>query len=380
MRPSKTSRARWLTSLCCGVLIGLGCEGSPPTAPTPPTGPNAPIFEGVRITSPSDGDMFVEGESVLFAATVMNDDGDDVSDGIDWISSRDGRFGRGPSFATMNLSVGTHEITAEWFPTEGTDIFRRGVITITITAAPVAPSLGFTKQFIDDPVVAGGEVMLEFTIVNQDPGNGVSGLSFSDDLDAVIPGLGAVDVPGADACGAGSEFTGTSVLTLEGGSLPPGGSCTFMVTLQVPETPGTFTNSTTGLSVGQQFGALPAIDDLIITPATLDGVYGPGRFTLDSDNCTPAFFPTGFDGTATISGGGTQLAIGGNDPIRLSNGSFVDGVGDFAGVGMVGSEAAGWDVELMFDANGDLVVTEQNRLLLRNNCLGTYISDPLQKE
>lgn len=382
MRSSKTLRARWLTSLCCGVLIGLGCEGLAPTAPGTPTAPSDPVQTGVQITSPSDGDMFSEGESVPFAATAENDDGIDVSDDIEWTSDRDGDIGEGSSFMTTNLSVGTHQITATWVDFEG-DPLGDDSITVTITAAPVVPSLRFTKQFVNDPVVAGDTVILQFTIDNLDPDNGVTDLSFTDDLGAVTPGLVAVDVPEPDACGAGSFFDVGSVLTLESGNLPPAGSCSFMVTLAVPETIGTFTNRTTDLRAGEIFDAAPpATDDLTVLlpgPTVVDGTYGPGTFTRGPDTCTPPFFLPSFIATATVSGGGTQLAIGENE-IRLSNCSIVNSVGECSGVGMVGSEAAGWDVGLMFDANGELVVAEQIRLLLRGNCGGTFTSDPLSKQ
>lgn len=380
MESSKTTRAQRLTSLCCAVLIGLGCDGLNPDAQGgsgTPTAPSDPTPSSITITSPSDGATFTQGESVTFAATAMGAAGENIV--IEWSSDRDGVLGEGSPYMDSELSVGTHEITAALVNDDTGATLAEASITVTIAAAPVAPSLGFTKQFVDDPVVAGDPVMLEFRIDNLDPVNGVSGLTFSDDLNAVIPGLVAVDLPGPAPCGAGSLVSGTSVLTLDGGNLPPGGSCSFMATLEVPATAGTFTNRTSDLTAGGQFGAPPAVADLLVTPATLDGVYGPGRFTLDNDSCSPPFFGPAFDGTATISGGGTLLAIGENE-VRVSNCTIVDRAGQCSGVGMVGPEAAGWDVGLTFDADGNLVVAEEIRLLLRGDCGGTFTSEPLSKQ
>ena len=117
-------------------------------------------------------------------------------------------------------------------------------------AALTVDFLDFTKSFVLSPVEGGATVGLTFVVTNPDPANAVGELGFTDDLDAVLPGLVAVDTPLADPCGPGSELTGTSLLTLTGGSLGPGESCTFTVTLQVPSSApgGTFENVTSPLS------------------------------------------------------------------------------------------------------------------------------------
>ena len=98
----------------------------------------------------------------------------------------------------------------------------------------VVQLLLFSKSF-DGPSTATGEAILTFTITN--PGsNSASDLSFSDDLDDVIPGLIATSLPPAP-CGASSSITGSSFLAFTGGELPPlGGMCSFDVTVQLPAT------------------------------------------------------------------------------------------------------------------------------------------------
>jgi hypothetical protein len=129
----------------------------------------------------------------------------------------------------------------------------------------------FSKTFLA-PIPAGGTGTLEFTIENLDASSGASGIAFSDDLDAVVPGMVAVGLPAVDVCGAGSLLAGTSLLTLTGGDLAPSGSCTFSVDVQIPgsTTPGTYVNTTSALSQGGLPASEPATADLEVdaAPAT----------------------------------------------------------------------------------------------------------------
>ncbi|MDH3246121.1 MAG: hypothetical protein OEM26_15980, partial [Saprospiraceae bacterium] len=112
--------------------------------------------------------------------------------------------------------------------------------------------LELTKEFIDDPINPGDQVTLEFTITNLHPTDQISSISFSDDLNAALSGLAATGLPLNNFCGQGSSLTGTSNLSLTGGSLGPGASCTFAVDLSVPAsaTPGTQNTNTTSTITG----------------------------------------------------------------------------------------------------------------------------------
>ncbi|MCB1605979.1 MAG: hypothetical protein KDI71_03235, partial [Xanthomonadales bacterium] len=141
----------------------------------------------------------------------------------------------------------------------------------TATLQIVEP-LAFAKSFIDDPTQAGGTVTLSFIINNSDPAQAISNLTFTDDLDAALPGLVATGLPMNNVCGAGSTLSGTSLMTLTGGSLPSGGSCVFNVTLQVPAAAvaGTYLNQTSmlsGISGGSPVSAVGASDSLVVAGA-----------------------------------------------------------------------------------------------------------------
>ena len=100
--------------------------------------------------------------------------------------------------------------------------------------------LDITKEFTNDPVAPGGTVDLKFTIENTNPNSTVTDITFTDDLDANLPGFAptAGGIP-ATPCGAGSMLTFdamTGVLTLTGGSVAAASNCMFTVTLDVPAT------------------------------------------------------------------------------------------------------------------------------------------------
>ena len=112
-----------------------------------------------------------------------------------------------------------------------------------------APDL--RKSFIEDVVLAGGTITLEFSLIHDVNAAGdATAITFSDDLNATLAGLVAIGLPLNDVCGAGSQISGTSALSFTGGSLAPGATCTFKVTLQVPASalPGSYTNTTSDVS------------------------------------------------------------------------------------------------------------------------------------
>ncbi len=147
--------------------------------------------------------------------------------------------------------------------------------TVTLPAAADSLTVNgelllFTKSFTDDPVQPGSTVTLEFTLMNTDATQAVTGMTFTDDLDAALTGLVAMGLPAMDVCGVGSMISGTGLLTLSGGTLAAGASCTFSVTLMVPAgvalgtTATNTTSDVTGMAGGFPVSGTPASDDLQI--------------------------------------------------------------------------------------------------------------------
>jgi len=141
--------------------------------------------------------------------------------------------------------------------------------------------LSVNKMFTDDPVAPGGTVTLEYTVSNLDPVNATSGITFTDNLDLALAGLVATGLPSSNVCGAGSQLSGTDVLTLTGANLAANESCTFDVTLQVPVAAnGGVFNSTTSAISGELntltvMGA-PAFDDLSVQSLNFSKSFAAG--------------------------------------------------------------------------------------------------------
>ncbi|MCP4591278.1 MAG: hypothetical protein GY842_11060, partial [bacterium] len=202
------------------------------------------------------------------------------------------------------------------------------------TAVLDAPRKFLIKSFTDDPVAQGDSVTLEFTVTNLDRSNPVTDVTFSDDLEDTLPGLAALGLPLADPCGAGSQLTGTSVITLTDGNLPAEGSCTFSVTLQVPiaAPAGIYTNTTSSVSawiLGDTAIYDPAVDRLVVSAAprlvkTFDDPVAAG------DTVTLTFTITN---TSPISGV-TDISFEDIFPVQLPTAAYVPSTG-FCGVGSV---------------------------------------------
>jgi hypothetical protein len=136
-----------------------------------------------------------------------------------------------------------------------------------------------TKSFTNDPAQAGGTVNLEYTLTNLDQNNTITDIAFTDDLNSVLTGLQAFTLP---ASAAGGTLSGTSVISLSGGSLAPGATTTFTVGIQVPGNalPGTSYTSTTsdvsGFLNGLDVEGDPASDELFIEALTVTkAIAGP---------------------------------------------------------------------------------------------------------
>lgn len=219
---------------------------------------------------------------------------------------------------------------------------------VALPSAAQVAGLSLAKEFTDDPVAPGGTVTLEFTVTNSHATDTAIDMGFTDDLDAALSGLVAVGLPATNVCGAGSQISGTSLLTFSGGSLGPGATCTFQVTLQVPAgapAGGSAVNTTSILAgtLGDQDAvADPASDTLLIQALSLskdfDGPVGAGgtvvlSFQISNAGLSPATdvsFVDDLDAVlsglvavglpaADVCGAGSQIS--GTSVIALTGGS-----------------------------------------------------------
>ena len=171
----------------------------------------------------------------------------------------------------------------------------------------------FSKDFIDDPVVPGATGILRFTILNRDRDNPTSNMAFTDDLDSVLTGLVATGLPQPDVCGVGSLLSGTGLISLTGGNIPPEGSCSFDINVQVPQTaiPGQYINTTsniTGDLGAGGFSSSPAVADLFVEPTPIltknfleFGSLGPDPIVNPGDDVVLEFTVTNTSTTSSAT-------------------------------------------------------------------------------
>ncbi|MCH9698017.1 MAG: IPTL-CTERM sorting domain-containing protein [Gammaproteobacteria bacterium] len=242
--------------------------------------------------------------------------------------------------------------------------------------------LQFSKSF-DGPTTAAGTATLTFTITN--PGiNTATGIAFSDNLNAVIPGLIATSLP-TQPCGTGSAITGTSTLNFSNGELPPmGGMCSFEVDVLVPAgvSPGTYLNTTSDLLQNGLLVSIPATANLTLEPPptfnkafapSTVGLNGPNTvstLTFTIDNTASSLAATALDFTDNLPAGlqisstpnvsttctaGTVTAVSGNGVITYNGGSIASGATCTIQVDVVSINAGN-----KVNVSGDLTSTSGN--------------------
>jgi len=152
--------------------------------------------------------------------------------------------------------------------------------------------VALTKAFSSGTVAPGSTVTMQLTARNLDRRSPATDIAFTDDLDAMLPGLVAIGLPLVDPCGPGSSLSGTDVISLTGASLDPEASCSLNVVLQVPSSApsGTFINTTSAITAtvgGSTFIGSPGTAALTVETAPVltaqlsgDPVGGGGTVTL----------------------------------------------------------------------------------------------------
>jgi hypothetical protein len=109
-------------------LILAGCLDDPLT-PETNSDPDAMII------TPVEGQSYLEGDSVHFAGSGMDEeDGELEGSSLNWVSDKDGDLGAGESFSRTDLSVNTHVITLTALDSDGAA--DTASVTIYITEVP----------------------------------------------------------------------------------------------------------------------------------------------------------------------------------------------------------------------------------------------------
>lgn len=211
-----------------------------------------------------------------------------------------------------------------------------------------------SKAFPDGAVAPGGVSLVRFTLqFDTEAEEGATSLSFSDDLDAMLPGLVASGLPFGACGGTVSSPDLGSTLEFSGGALGANEDCTFDVPLDIPvgAPSGIYTNTTSEVTAtvsGVEVTALPASADLVVTALTftksfVDDPTAPGgsvtlAYTLSNDD--PSADVTGLLFTDDLSGALSGLAsTSGTVSDGCGSGSSLSGTTSLVFAG--GSLAAG---------------------------------------
>ncbi len=145
-------------------------------------------------------------------------------------------------------TAGPHNNVSGFISTSetGTNSTSTGFATANLVAVS-PPSI--SKQFSPSTIVANGVSTLTFLITNPNQNNALSGVAFSDTLPTSPANMLIANPNGAsNTCGGTLTATaGAGTLSLSGGSLTAGGTCTISVNVTAP-TAGAYNNTSGNVS------------------------------------------------------------------------------------------------------------------------------------
>jgi uncharacterized repeat protein (TIGR01451 family) len=217
--------------------------------------------------------------------------------------------------------------------------------TLTVQAAPSPPTI--TEAFAKTTIVQGEATAMTITITNPNSSTALTGVDFSDTL----PGGLAVDTPNAlsNSCGgSASAPAASSHVSLSGGSLAGGASCTVSVNI-VGAAAGTWDNPTGNVSATETGpGGTATAGVTVIIPGNLAMNFNPsqiqpnGTSTLSFGLFNPETAPSAINGLAftdtlpaglTVENGsndhlcnvGSTLAITGGNTISVAGVDLLPG-------------------------------------------------------
>ncbi|CUH89335.1 hypothetical protein PH5382_03281 [Phaeobacter sp. CECT 5382] len=250
---------------------------------------------------------------------------------------------------------------------------------LTVTGPAVASTLtvsafelpSFAKSFADPALGPGGSTTLTYVITNNDSTTTLNGLRFTDDLDAALTGLAVTAGTGSNLCGTGSVIAGSGEVTLTGGTLAPGQSCSIPLTVTTPAsaTDGSYPSSSSTLTESGEFAASAASATLTIDPAPLfSKAFAASSVTRDSsttltftiDNSAASIAATGLDFTDNLPAGLT-VASTPSASTTCSGGTLTAAAGaasiSYTGGSIAGANSCSLSVDVTAGASGSLVNT-----------------------
>ncbi len=270
---------------------------------------NETLPSGVSVATPSNTSTTCEPTTFGFPTVTATDGGQSVSFFLSGFTFNDAAAALLPGEScTVSVDVtgvadGVYQLTSDPLNPSVENV-AGNTVALTVTSAPTdEPQI--SKSFSETGVGAGEMVDLEFTVTNGSTED-MTNISFTDDLDAMLTGAVATGLPISNVCGTGSTISGTSLLTLSGGSLVSRTDCTFTVTVQIPGSAATgdYDNVTSAVTAsvggGPVVGSDTATDRIRVTAAsglTFTKVFNPSSVAA-GNQATIDYSITNTNGTA----------------------------------------------------------------------------------
>jgi hypothetical protein len=192
-----------------------------------------------------------------------------------------------------------------------------GVVPTALAATPPTITSAFTPGLIG--LSDSAATALSFTITNPNTSGTLSAVSFSDTLPAGL----AVDDPNGEngTCGSTGVITAspaTQAISLSGGSVKAGASCTFSVSITAAQT-GTFQSTTSPVSSSAGASSAGAAATLtVIPPPTVtvshiknNAKYAYGEVVRPTYSCAQPEDATGLTDCSAEDDLGNDIASGG---------------------------------------------------------------------
>ncbi len=140
--------------------------------------------------------------------------------------------------ATCTVTVDVIATGAGLFESVSSDLLADFTSSGKAAASLEASSteLHLIKSFTNDPIPPGNNVTLQFDIQNFNRSYSATGVSFTDDLSALVPALAGITFDSllSNDCGGSISGVGGTTIGLSGGTVGAGVDCTIQVSLSIP--------------------------------------------------------------------------------------------------------------------------------------------------
>ncbi|HSF18384.1 MAG TPA: hypothetical protein VLK65_22835 [Vicinamibacteria bacterium] len=137
------------------------------------------------ITAPNDGNLFNEGDTILFTGTADDTEDGDLTASLEWTSNIDGVIGNGGSFSTDLLTTGVHTVTASVTDSGGLDATDQIVISV-VPPGETPPAVAIASPGDGGYFNSGDTITFNGTAIDVQDGDISGNLSWSSNLDGAL--------------------------------------------------------------------------------------------------------------------------------------------------------------------------------------------------